>query len=479
MAGLDGLPEAERQSALDRFRLLQPHLEEGLPLAQLAREAGLPRRTLQRWKRQYRESGLAGLVRRARADRGQRRVVSAETTRLIEGLALQRPAPSIASVHRQVATIMGQRGRPVPSYATVHAIVAALPEDLITLAHQGTRAYTERYDLVARREANRPNHIWQADHTQLDVLTLREGKPAAKPWLTVILDDYSRAVAGFCLSFGAPNAMQTALALHQAIWRKADPRWIVGGIPEVFYSDHGSDFTSHHMEQVLADLNVHQVLSQVGQPRGRGRIERFFATINQLCACELPGYAPPGDAVRGTPSLTLEQLDQQLREFLLGHYHHRVHSATGTTPLERWAAGAFIPRWPESLEQLDLLLLTVVTPRVVHPDGLHFQGLRYVDPMLAAYVGERVVLRYDPRDLAEVRVFHQDRFLCRAICDELANQTVSLLEIQRARRARRRELRSLLTDRQRSASGVEEQTVPEARLPQPPAKPRLKRYLNE
>ena len=35
-------------------------------------------------------------------------------------------------------------------------------------------------------------------------------------------------------------------------------------------------------------------------------------------------------------------------------------------------------------------------------------------------------MRYDPRDVAEIRVFHADRFLCRAICQELAGQTVPL-----------------------------------------------------
>jgi hypothetical protein len=44
-----------------------------------------------------------------------------------------------------------------------------------------------------------------------------------------------------------------------------------------------------------------------------------------------------------------------------------------------------------------------------------------------------VVIRYDPADLAEIRVFYHDRFLCRAICQELAGQTVSLKEIEKAR----------------------------------------------
>jgi len=102
---------------------------------------------------------------------------------------------------------------------------------------------------------------------------------------------------------------------------------------------------------------------------------------------------------------------------------------------------------PESAEQLDLLLLTVAKTRLVRPDGIHFSGMRYISPTLAAYVGEEVVLRYDPRDVAEIRVFHADRFLCRAICQELAGQTVPLREIVRARNTRRRQLRETIAER--------------------------------
>jgi hypothetical protein len=54
----------------------------------------------------------------------------------------------------------------------------------------------------------------------------------------VIEDDHSRAIAGYAVNLGAPSALQTALALRQAIWRKADPAWHVCGIPTVFYTDH-------------------------------------------------------------------------------------------------------------------------------------------------------------------------------------------------------------------------------------------------
>src|SRR5215831_17724085 len=102
---------------------------------------------------------------------------------------------------------------------------------------------------------------------------------------------------------------------------------------------------------------------------------------------------------------------------------------------------------PDSLEQLDLLLLTVARPRKIHPDGIHFPGLRYLDPVLAAYVGDTVTIRYDPRDMAEIRVFTGTGFLCRAICPELAGTTISLKDITAARNARRRGLARCLRER--------------------------------
>jgi putative transposase len=140
--------------------------------------------------------------------------------------------------------------------------------------------------------------------------------------------------------------------------------------------------------------------------------------------CELDGYAPANGAVRGKPTLTLAQFDAKLRAFFLGVYHRREHAETKIPPIESWEENGFLPRMPESLEQLDLLLIRVAKMRQVRVDGIHFQNFRYISARLAAYVGETVTLRFDPRDMAEIRVFHEDRFLCQAICPELAGATV-------------------------------------------------------
>ena len=492
---LTQLTERERAQAMERFDVLRPVLEGREPLATIADQHQLSLRTLQRWIRRYHTEGLAGLSRQRRTDRGDHRRLPPELHQCVEGLALQHPPLTVALIHRRVSEVARQRQLKPPSYGVVYTIVRQLPAGLTTLAHQGTKAYQQRFDLLHRREADGPNAIWQADHCVLDVLLVREGQAAAKPWLTVILDDDSRAMAGYFLTFDAPSALNTSLALRQAIWRKDDARWHICGVPLVLYTDSGSDFISDHLKQVGTDLKMILTNSIPGQPRGRGRIERFFRTVQQMLLCELPGYAPPKQGVRAEPKLTLDDFERRFRDFVFDVYHVEPHSETHSPPQQRWEAGGFLPQMPGSLEQLDLLLLTVAKPRKVRRDGIWFLGMRYLETTLAAYVGESVIIRYDPRDVAEIRVFYQERFLCRAICQELAGATVPLRDIMKARNRHRRDLRAFLQEREQVVESLlnahrghpnaakttdhSASSGADTTLPPKTQSPRLKRYLNE
>ena len=185
MQDLSGMSEEVRELAMSRFRLIQPHLEEGHSLNLVAANANLSFRTAQRWVSQYRKFGLVALVRKSREDRGGRRVVSPKIKAAIEGLALERPPLPIRSISRQVRAFAQATGEPIPSYGTVYDLVRDIPSGLLTLAHQGGKAYSEGYDLVHRREAARSNAIWQADHAQLGILLLREDGRTSRPWLTI------------------------------------------------------------------------------------------------------------------------------------------------------------------------------------------------------------------------------------------------------------------------------------------------------
>lgn len=432
-----------RGKAMARFAVLRPVLDDGVPLTRAAEAVGIPLRTAQRWLARYRMYGLAGLERQTRSDAGSRQT-TADLVGLIEGMALKRPRVSAATIHRRVADAARARGWRAPSYSTVYAIIARLEPAMVALAHDGVAGFRDRYELIHRHRAAAPNVVWQADHTMLDLLILDErGKPA-RPWLTTVLDDHSRAVAGYTVFLGAPSVLNTCLALRQAIWRKSEAAWPVCGIPDVLYVDHGSDFTSRHLDQVSAALRFQVTYSAVGRPQGRGKIERLFGTINTELLPELPGWL---SGKKSAPKLSLAELDRAIGEFVSGIYHVRPHSETGQTPLDAWRGHGFLPRLPESLEDLDLLLIMHAKARIVQRDGVRFQGLRYVSPTLAGYVRESITIRYDPRDLSEIRVFHRDRFLCRAVSEEHAGNTVTLKDIEAARRAHRQALRNGINER--------------------------------
>jgi putative transposase len=427
-----------------RWRILRLHVEDDIPLAALAREAGTSLRTLQRWHRLYKTGGLAALEQRPRTDAGTRRT-PAELVAFMERLALTRPRPSIATLHRLTVAEAARLGHPAPSYATVRAVVRALDPALVTLALEGPAAYRDRHELVFRHRAERPNATWQADHTELDILITGAGGAPERPWLTTVIDDYSRAICGYMVFTGAPSAINTALALRQAIWRKTDPAWAMCGLPDVLHIDHGSDFTSHHLEYTAIALKIRLIFSTIGRPQGRGKVERFFGTLNTELLGTLPGYLAPG-AKKPMPSLDLAALDQAIAGFI-GAYNERTHREVGTSPKTAWVAEGWLPRMPETLEELDGLLLTVPKHRTVQRDGIHFQGQRYLSPTLAPFVGQPVTIRYDPRDVSEIRVYDHDTFICVAIDEAHPNQRLSLRQIEAARRTRRRQLRQNLNER--------------------------------
>jgi len=125
-------------------------------------------------------------------------------------------------------------------------------------------------------------------------------------------------------------------------------------------------------------------------------------------------YAPAGGVVRGKPTLTLAEFDAR---FFAPSFstctHRRDNAETKTPPVERWEANGFLPRMPDSLEQLDLLLIQVAKARQVWADGNSTsRSLRYIPTNVGGVRWrKRSHCDFDPRDMAEIRVFHEDRFL--------------------------------------------------------------------
>ena len=292
----------------------------------------------------------------------------------------------------------------------------------------------------------------------------------ARPWLSVILDDSSRAVPGYTVFLDAPTALQTALALHQAVWHKTDPHWDVCGLPDVLYSDHGADFTSEHLAQVCHDTHIQLIHSTPGVPQGRGKIER--------CLCRDDHHRTAAHAARLYPARQARQTGHRA-DAVAGRSRRRAR------PVHRRELPPARPLRDRTATRDALVRRRLATPHArltgpTRPAAAHrrqapsraprrraLSRTALPRPTLAAYVGEPSKIRYDPRDLAEIRIYHQGRLLCRAVAGELAAATITLKDLQAARTARRRELRTQLTRRRSLA----EELTANAREPIPPGTP--------
>src|SRR4030095_540275 len=127
--------------------------------------------------------------------------------------------------------------------------------------------------------------------------------------------------------------------------------WPVCGIQDVLYVDHGSDFTSTHLEQVAADLRFQLVYSSVGRPQGRGKVERLFGTLNAEWLPALPGYLRQGQPTT-PPRLSLSELDTTIGDYFLRIYNNRLHHEIGLAPIKAWLGHGWVPRVAHRLDAL-------------------------------------------------------------------------------------------------------------------------------
>lgn len=99
------------------------------------------------------------------------------------------------------------------------------------------------------------------------------------------------------------------------------------------------------------------------------------------------------------------QLEQLLVRYLVDHYNVAIDVRMGDqTRIGRWEAGRIAQLPLLGDRELDLCLMRRDRRRVYRSGYLQFANLTYQGEHLAAYAGEMVTLRYDPRDITTVYV---------------------------------------------------------------------------
>lgn len=288
--------------------------------------------------------------------------------------------------------------------------------------HQPTRSQK-----LARRILERV----EIDHSPLKVVVGTEAGPIGQPWLTVLIDYYSRMVLGFCLGFEPPSYAVLMEALRTAILPKTDlmkrfPRiqgsWPCFGIPERIVCDRGSDLISKDFEQAAFQLGIELDFNPPRTPHFKGTVESFFDNLNDQLLSALPGRTFRSWERRADhnaddgPMLPYEALLEILHLHLVDVYSASKHPTADKTRREMWleSAAEYPPALPGSPEDL-IVLLARRTERVVTSRGIELSGMFYTSDELMALRGElgannldidRLQVRYNPWDLGEAWVLN-------------------------------------------------------------------------
>src|SRR5208282_462097 len=107
------------------------------------------------WVKRYREGGFTALIHKSTLHNGRKE--ESVMNQLIEGLLLKEPKLTIASIKRIVNEIAEKQKWTQTSYSTVYRIAKGLDKKLVLLAHEGSKAYRNKFDLIYRRESERAN----------------------------------------------------------------------------------------------------------------------------------------------------------------------------------------------------------------------------------------------------------------------------------------------------------------------------------
>lgn len=393
-----------RYSAVSQLKQL---VQEGLPLwhalgicAQRSydgRHYGVS--TLEKWYYRYQKFGYEGLQQIPRKDRGQSQALCPQMQEQLRKLRLEHPRLSVKSLLRHLE----KEGTFVAGSYSDSSVYRFLREQQLDARSLAGGLHRQGGPLKTFEKAL-PNELWMSDAMHGVRIAAGPGGKSRRSFLMAIIDDHSRLVvhAQYYLSEQSWCLMDT---FKQAIKRR--------GIPDTFYTDNGKIFTSEHMKEVCANLGIHLAHARPYAAYSKGKIERFFLTLQKDFEQTLV-FKPVSE---------LAQLNQRLWRWLEEDYHRRPHSALdGQCPSERFLAAGNALRHVADNGQLDSFFLKTIQRRVRKDCTISIDKELWEVPV--ALRGQNVQLRIDPRAGADagIEIWHGEQSYGQARrCDKQIN----------------------------------------------------------
>ena len=359
---------------------------------------------------------------------------------------LKRVPPDASEAAREIRSMLQEpararswqvEGENPPSVRTIERVLDRIPPPVLAKHTMGTSTRTAHEPHPGEYRSEHLLDLVQMDHTRGNVYLVdhETREPIGRPWVTFVIEVFTRAILGYYISMGAPSIYRCGRAIANAILPKNDLLKRVGldGVVQlpmhgIFRRFHHDGAPAHKATNVLRACRY----AGIGDPDARdpgpahhgGHIERLIGTMLGKFKM-LPGAT--GDDVgerddfnpAEDSALSLKELERWLVQ-QIGIYHEQPHAGLdGRPPFLAWrkAAANGFPTFEGDRDRLFRMFLPLVDrgTRMIRATGVSFATLRYTDGPVAErsifdHLGRVFPAHYDPYDLGDLFVDVDGRF---------------------------------------------------------------------
>ncbi|MCZ8494037.1 TnsA endonuclease N-terminal domain-containing protein [Priestia megaterium] len=398
-------------------------------------------RTLADWVKSYREgeelygNGYISLIPQTQKRGNRQNKLPTETLYLLEKF-IETEYENIKQKSRKVVygALLNEcesKGIVAPSYKTFCKYVAKRPREESVKKREGKRAaykYEKFYWSLEQRtprHGDRPFEICHIDHTELDIEVVfsNSEQKSCRPYITLLVDAYSRKILAHYLTFDAPSYRSIMMVLRECVKKYSR-------LPQVLVVDGGKEFQSTYFENLLATYECTKKLRPAAKPRYGSVIERLFGTTNTLFVHNLQGHTKIMKNVRQvTKSVNpknhalwnLAELNKELQRWIHEIYHKLEHPALGGTPKKTFELGIALGgnrpyrmiRYDEIFEIMTLPTTSRQKAKIQIGMGVKINYIYYWTDIFKEpdIEGTSVPVRYDPFDLGIAYAFVKGKWV--------------------------------------------------------------------
>ncbi|MFV0889648.1 Mu transposase C-terminal domain-containing protein [Metapseudomonas otitidis] len=455
---LDEIDPDAWKEAVEKFYWLEPLMfkpgRTHADVQAVADELLTSRISVYRWLKKLEEHrSIRCLLRRGRSDAGKKRIdpkVEAVIQDVIREKYLNSLKPSPTATYKELKNICRREGLPCPSKVTLlNRIDEILPmeRELKRNGHNASLKHSPNRGSLPG--VNGLYSKWQIDHTLVDIELVDSVDRIAigRPWITMVIDTFSRMVVGWYISFDPPGTIGTGLAITNAIlpkdsWMRelgVKYDWPCQGKPRVIHCDNAKEFQGTALENASLEHGFLLQFRKKKKPQYGAYIERYLGTLgDDIHAVDGSTFENIGVKAEydsaGNAVLTLNNFQRWLANLILGEYHQKIHSGLKgknaeleseyadepRSPLMRFQEGLYggvglkgLGMLPISAnpDQLYMDFLPVFT-RTIQTYGVRWEHIDYYDAILDKWIGAKSVsskrearefrFRYDPRDISKI-----------------------------------------------------------------------------